>query len=212
MYINDYETWKMLNEYLLNEEGFKRDAREPYRFYYGQTVDLIPFGGIEQNGEVILKNSVTEISVFGCKEVTEEAVVIEANFKVVTLPGLCILKLVAYSEKPDRRAKGLDDYLFLVKNYHEIVGEELFSGDHDDLIEGDFEMQIASARMLGRHMAPILNKNELLKDKIIQTLQHQQQGFNESEINKTYEVRDTNDELVLKLKLICETMKGIRLK
>lgn len=210
VYVNDLETWNNLTEYLINEEGFKRDEKEPYRFYYNRIVDLIPFGGIEENGEVILTNPTTELSVFGCKEVTEEAVLIEGAFKVVTLEGLCVMKLIAYNEKPGSRAKDMDDFYFIVKNYHEIVGEKLFDGNYDDLLEGDFEMRIASARMLGRHMNPILIKNEALKEKIINILQHQLRGFNENEINQMYQVRDNSDELVLKFKLVLETIKGIK--
>jgi predicted nucleotidyltransferase len=88
VYMPDYDTWQNLTAYLINEEGFTRDGKEPYRFYYGEIVDLIPFGGIEQNGEVVLNNPTTELSVYGCREVTEEAVVIEGTFKVVTLPGM----------------------------------------------------------------------------------------------------------------------------
>ncbi|MEI6949656.1 hypothetical protein V9K67_20885 [Paraflavisolibacter sp. H34] len=209
VYVKDYETWIALNDYLIQEEGFTRDEKEPYRFYHGATMDLIPFGGMERNGEVFLDNPPTELSVYGCKEVTEEAAVIEDNFKVVTLPGLCIMKLVAYSEKPDRRAKDFEDYLFLVKNYHEIALEELFTGTHDDLIQGDFDLKVAAARMLGRHMAPILKKNQLLKDKILQTLQHQLKGFDHDEIEQMYSVRDRDDKLVLKFGLISQTIKGI---
>ena len=210
VYVKDFATWNMLTEYLINEEGFKRDEKKPYRFYYEGIVDLIPFGGIEENGEVILNNPTTELSVYGCKEVTEEAVIIEGNFKVVTVAGLCVLKLIAYDEKPDQRAKDMDDYLLLVKNYHEIAGEELFDGSYDDLLEGEFEMQIASARMLGRHMTPILKKNNLLKEKIVDILNHQLRGFGENDINQMYEVRENNDELVLKFKLVLETIKGIK--
>lgn len=56
VYVNERETWNKLTEYLVNKEGFKRDEKEPYRFYYDGIVDLIPFGGIEENGEVILNN------------------------------------------------------------------------------------------------------------------------------------------------------------
>ena len=104
----------------------------------------------------------------------------------------------------------MDDFFFLVKNYHEIAGEELFDGNYDDLLEGDFEMQIASARMLGRHMTPILSKNEALKEKIVDILQHQLRGFNENEINQMYQVRDYSAELVLKFKLVLETIRGIK--
>lgn len=210
VYVKDHATWNMLIEYLIYEEGFKRDEKEPYRFYYGEIVDLIPFGGIEENGEVILMNPTTALSVYGCKEVTEEAVLIDGTFKVVTLAGLCVMKLIAHYEKPGSRAKDMDDFFFLVKNYHEIAGEELFDGNYDDLLKGDFEMQIASARMLGRHMTPILSKNEALKEKIVDILQHQLRGFNENEINQMYQVRDYSAELVLKFKLVLETIRGIK--
>jgi predicted nucleotidyltransferase len=210
VYVKDPATWNMLTEYLIKEEGFKRDEKEPYRFYFGEIVDLIPFGGIEENGEAILTNPTTELSVYGCKEVTEEAVLIEGTFKVVTLAGLCVMKLIAYNEKPGSRAKDIDDFFFLVKNYHEIAGEELFDGNYDDLLEGDFEMQIASARMLGRHMTAILKKNKTLKEKIVDILNSQLSGFGENDINQMYEVRENNDESVLKFKLVLETIKGIK--
>jgi predicted nucleotidyltransferase len=210
VYIKDHGTWEALNEYLLNKEGFTRDAKEPYRFYYGNTVDLIPFGGIEHNGEVILHNPTVELSVYGWKEVTEESVAIEGSFKVVTLPGLCIMKLIAFDEKPDRRVKDLDDFLFVLKNYGEIAGEQLFEGNYDDLIRENFEMPIAAARMLGRHIAQIANKNSALKEKIISILQNRLQGFDDSEIDQMYSVRDKDDKQVKLFKLISETVKGIR--
>src|SRR5215469_18122468 len=54
VFIKDDVTWQSLVEYLVSTEGFTRDEKEPYRFCHGEIVDLIPFGGIEQNGEVIL--------------------------------------------------------------------------------------------------------------------------------------------------------------
>lgn len=81
VYVKDRQTWNELNQYLINEEGFIRDENEPYRFYKKHTVDIIPFGGIEKNGEVVLDNPTTELSVYGCKEVTEDAIIVEGNFK-----------------------------------------------------------------------------------------------------------------------------------
>jgi len=209
VYMRDYAAWQQLTAYLVKEEAFTRDNKEPYRFYLGETMDLIPFGEIEQNGEVVLENPITELSVFGCREVTEEAVVIEGTFKVVTLPGLCIMKLVAFNEKPDRRAKDMDDFLFILENYGEIAGEQLFNGANEDLIENDFELPIAAARMLGRHIAPIVNKNTALKQKVVNALQQRLQGFTEEEINQMYTVRSTGDKQVMRFKLVAEVVKGI---
>ena len=209
VFIKDHETWNSLTEYLINEEGFKRDQKEPYRFYLDEMVDLIPFGGIEENGEVVLDNPTTELSVYGSKEVTEEAIVMEGGYKVITLPGLCIMKLIAWNEKPDQRAKDWDDFLFILNNYHLIAGEQLFEGNYDDLIKDNYELPIASARMLGRHMAPVLNKNQLLKTKISQILKYQLKSFEPDEIEEMYQFKDSNDKIVLNLKLISETIKGI---
>jgi len=207
--MGNYEEWNELNEYLL-AEGFSRDKNQPYRFYYkGFSIDLLPFGGIEKNGEVILKNPTTELSVYGCKEVAEEAVVIHDKYKVVTLPGLCIMKLIAFDERPDR-SKDMDDFLLILSNYHEISGEQLFEGYHDDLIENDFELPVASARLLGRHMQSILKKNENLKSKIVMLLKERLGNFSDEDIEQMYNARDEHNTQIEQMKLITEVIKGIK--
>lgn len=208
VYIGNYEEWNELNEYLLNE-GFNRDEEQPYRFYYKVfTIDLLPFGGIEKNGEVVLKNPTIELSIYGCKEVVEEAVVIHDKYKVITLPGLCIMKLIAFSERPDR-TKDIDDFLLILFNYHKIAGEHLFEDHHDDLIENDFELPAASARLLGRHMQSILNKNENLKNRIVAILKERLGKFSNEDIERMYNVRDKDGKQVEQMKLISEAIKGI---
>jgi len=173
------------------------------------TIDLIPFGGIANNDEVVLENPKMELSVYGCTEVTEEAVVIHGKYKVVTLPGLCIMKLIAFGEKPER-LKDWEDLLFILRNYHEIAGAELFEGKHDDLITDELDFPVASARLLGRNMQSILNKNANLKQLIIANLTNKLQNFSPADIDQMYEVRDANDKQVETLKLVSELIKGIK--
>lgn len=161
-----------MTQYLTGEGGFRRDPKLPYRFYTGTLMmDLIPYGGLQEKGEaVVLEDPRMELSVWGTKTILEDATVSIGNFKIVTLPGLCIMKLVAFSEKPDMRAKDWGDFIFLLNNYGEIAGDALYVGSYDDLIEEDMELNLASARMLGRQMAPVLNKDEDLKAQIVATL------------------------------------------
>ena len=163
----------------------------------------------EENGEVVLDNPTTELSVYGSREVTEEAIVLEGGYKVITLPGLCIMKLIAWNEKTDHRAKDWDDFLFILNNYHVIAGEQLFEGNYNDLIKDNYELPIASARMLGRHMTTILHKNQFLKNKILQILKHHLKEFDNHEIEEMYQFKNSNDKIVINLKLISETIKGI---
>jgi predicted nucleotidyltransferase len=209
IYIHDMGEWDGLCLILTNEEKFERDAKEPYRFYYrGDTIDLIPFGAIEQDGEVVLDGPRTELSVYGCLEATTEAETVSGKFKAVTLPGICILKLIAFEENAGNRAKDWDDFLFILNNYPVIAGEKLYEGAHDDLIMEDFELGPAAARMLGRHMQTMLNRNIDLKNKIRKILEAKLMKFSPIEIDEMY-VLEKEDTLITRIKLIYEVIRGI---
>jgi predicted nucleotidyltransferase len=191
VYVSSLGDWNKLSVYLLEKENFKRDPTQSYRFYQGDLmIDLVPFGGLEVDGEVILENPHTQLSVYGCREVTEQAILISDKYKVITLPGLCIMKLIAYNEKPDWRQKDWDDFVLIVTNYGDIAGEQLFDGNYDDLIVDNFELSVASARMMGRHLQMIVNKNAHLKEGIVQILENKLQKFSQDEIDQMYSVND----------------------
>ncbi|MDE3213825.1 MAG: hypothetical protein KGM98_11380, partial [Bacteroidota bacterium] len=208
VFINSHEEWDLLNNYLLSQ-GLKRDPQQPYRFYLEEfIIDLLPFGDIEENGEVILNDPIMEISVYGCREVVEEAIVIHDKYKVISLPGLCILKLIAYNEHTGR-LKDWNDFSLILSNYFNIAGEQLFEGNHLDLLENDIELPVASARMLGRQMQTILNKKDELKNRILAILEQKIKHFSPQEIDQMYQVREMDDKQVELLKLILETQRGI---
>lgn len=129
---------------------------------------------------------------------------------LTTLPGLCVLKLIAFHEKPDRRAKDLEDFYFLLENYGEIAGDKLFEGaEHEDLIKDDFELTLASARLLGRQIKNIALGSPELSTKLNQILVSRLQGFSDKEIDSMYQVRDNGDTLVERFKLVAEVKKGL---
>jgi predicted nucleotidyltransferase len=211
IYINEYEQYKVLVKDLVETYRFTKDDNEPYRFYFNGTIDLIPFGGIEKDGEVSLENPATELSVYGTKEVVAYAEIVEGTFKVITLPGLCVLKLIAFYEKPDIRAKDLEDFYFLLENYGEISGDQLFEGvEHEDLIKDDFELSLASAQLLGRQIKNIALGNKELSSKLNQILVSRLKGFAELEIDSMYQVRDSGDILIERFKLVTEVIKGLK--
>jgi predicted nucleotidyltransferase len=210
VYVSSIGDWNKLSAYLIEKQNFKRDSTQPYRFYHGDLMlDLVPFGGIEVDGEVILENPHLELSVYGCREVTAQATVISHKYKVITLPGLCIMKLIAYDENPDRRQKDWDDFVLIVTNYGDIAGEQLFDGKFDDLIVDNFELSVASARMMGRHFQMIVNKNAYLKERIVQILENKLQKYSQDEIDQMYRVNDGADQQVILLKLVSEILKGL---
>lgn len=187
IYINDQNQFESLKDYLVSIEGFSKDI-EPYRLYAPNQniIDLIPFGGIEKNGIVELGGSnPISLSVFGNTTVLSHAEVLEVNqipFKICTLPGLCILKLISGAEKPERFLKDMGDFYYILENYFEIAGETIFDNRHDDLIEADFQPDLAAAKLLGRQLLIILSDSQTLKVTVIRILRKLLNGFTDSDI------------------------------
>jgi predicted nucleotidyltransferase len=211
IYINEHNQYKNLVADLISKYGFERDRKQPYRFHFKGIIDIIPFGGIEKDGEVFLDEPPTELSVYGTKEAVANAQVVEGNFKVVTLSGLCVLKLIAFSEKPDSRAKDLQDFYFLLENYGEIAGDQLFADvEYDDLVGDDFEFPIASAKMLGRQIKNITKENLDLLSRLKHILTSRLDGFSNEEIDSMYRVKEGKDEKIERFKLVSELLKEMK--
>lgn len=213
VYIHEHKQFESLKAFLVDTEGFKKDE-QPYRLHSrdGHIVDLIPFGGIEKNNIVYLNgNPPMELSVFGNDQVFSHSSVLQSNdtsFKICTLPGLCILKLVAGNEKPERRDKDFGDFFYILENYFEIAADTIFDVEHEDLIDGDFEPAIAAATVLGRQLRPIVNESIELKAKILEILTRLKEGFNDNEIDQMYKM-DKKDKKILRFKLLASLTQGV---
>ena len=206
--VPDQETWNKLVHYLLTTESFTRDNDIPYRFYHFGMLHLIPFGGIEENGKVLIQEPDKMITVSGFQEAAEYAEDLEGPFRVVTLPGLCIMKLLSYHENPDTRAQDWDDFVFLLLNYMQITAGDQLLDDQDDLISDDMDLSVVAARVLGRNMGELLIDNEWLRYKVLAILQKKLNGLSPEEIDRMYQA-DEDDEQSFMGKLVKETMDGI---
>lgn len=206
IYINEHEEYDRLKQQLVEKAGFK-EHKEPYRLLTpdNNIVDLIPFGGIEQNGEVLIKgHKVVELSVFGTKEVTEKAKVIENNFKVITLSGLATLKLIAWYETDDR-AKDLEDFFYILHNYSEIATDDLYLEENLHLLEEYDEVRFSGARLLGKEILKIVAETPDLKDRVVQILSNLIKDHAPKDIDEMYD-SDKTDVQVLPLKMVKELM------
>ena len=209
VFVPDINVWQDLTNHLIKKkEDFLQDKKEPYRFTKEELImDLIPFGGIETDSTVEIGNPHTQISVYGCREVTEEAVVLNDRYKVISLPGLCILKLIAFDENPDWRSKDWEDFVFLMKSYRKTSGDDIYD-TAADLITDEFDITLACARLLGRRMKAILDRNYTLKGWIARILQNKVDFQSFEEIDNMYLINAGNTQ-VINWKLVSEVSKGI---
>lgn len=145
-------------------EKFKK-LKEKHRVVYKDIViDIIPFGGISDENEKINWPPGNDVimSVLGFNEVYNNSTLVRLQnnpiieVKILTLPGLAILKLIAWKDNFPNRSKDAEDLLFIMKNYENAgIFDKLYGSELQLLESEDFDNQIAGIVLLGKEMSKI---------------------------------------------------------
>ncbi len=187
--ITEEKQFKELKDFLVQNEGFTESSSNEYVLFdeKGLQIDLLPFGAIEIEGNKFIDSTgVVRTNISGFKEVYDEAVE-EVNFenkftfKVSSLPGVVILKFIAFDDRPEMRTKDIQDIGIILNHYFDIETEAIYS-KHTDLFEHEMDLHIIAARVLGREMQSILNSNSLLKERVLSILYNNIEMLTESPI------------------------------
>lgn len=160
----------------LSHYGFYK-VNAPWTLYhekYNVVVDLLPFGEIEQNFTIHFNERHIDLHVLGLNEVLEfpESVFIEEKLvEIPSLQGMVILKLIAWSDRPEDRDTDLFDILRIIEYYFEFNFDEIVEYHNDIFPEDDYFDQLRiSARVLGRKASGFLKASSAIKTKILTTL------------------------------------------
>ncbi|WP_335964788.1 nucleotidyl transferase AbiEii/AbiGii toxin family protein [Galbibacter sp. PAP.153] len=160
----------------LNNYGFNK-VEAPWTLYnneFNVTIDLLPFGEIEENFTVNFNERYTDLHVLGFSEVLQnpETVQIEEkSVQIPSLPGMVILKLIAWSDRPEERDTDLYDILRIIEHYFDLNFDEIVEHHNDTFPEeGDLDQLKIAARVLGRKASRFLNISEVISNRIIKTL------------------------------------------
>lgn len=166
----EYET---ISEDLI-KKGYKR-VKESYRFYSEKrniVVDILPFGQIEQQYSESLIDRKIDLHLLGFKEVLEESeqVYIEEKFaNIPPLPGMVVLKLIAWNDIPENRENDLADILKISEKYYEVNFNEIIEHHYDTFPENDiieFDQLLVGAEVIGRKVKLFLDKSKELSERI----------------------------------------------
>lgn len=121
-------------------------------------IDILPFGQLEvDDGVAVEGEGLNRIKVNGFKEVylasVEYVYVLkDKQFKVATLPGIFLLKLIAFDDRPDQRPNDPEDCVQIIQNFFNLQSDIIY-GHHNDLFGNDDQpLELISARVIGREM------------------------------------------------------------
>ena len=179
VFINNTAEYDALLTWLVEQQGFARTQSSAFCLLYPSAtgsghvaVDLMPFGAIaDEAGDVYFSGRGMErISTVGFTEVLAEAATVATptgqQWRVVTLPGIVVLKLVAWQDRPER-GKDAVDIWNLLEVYFNLVQEEIYTSHLELLNEEETPdttnlMLLVGARVLGRHVRQLLTGGPVL--------------------------------------------------
>lgn len=193
--------------------GFNK-VEAPWTLYhpkYNVAIDLLPFGEIEENFTVNFNERYTDLHVLGFSEVLKDVSIVEIEDKFVhipTLPGMIILKLIAWSDRPEERGSDLYDILRIIEHYFELEYDEIVENHNDTFPEENFDRLKISARVLGRKTSKFLNVSEAIKERIQSTIDKNTISPETSEIAKQW-IQNKDWDLEYGHMLLEELKKGL---
>ena len=188
--VSDPGKFDALKQFMITKEGFTQSSANEYVLFdqKGYPIDLLPFGSLEIEGKKIVdKEGLVHTNVSGFNEVYDQAIEEVSfegkyRFNVATLAGIVILKFISYDDRPEMRSQDIKDIGAILDNYFELETETIFA-KHADLFENvESDLTKIAARVLGRQMRPALNKNTLLKERLLSILHQNTGSVNESAI------------------------------
>lgn len=173
--INDKGTYEALKDYLIQIEGFYPYKGNSFVLMWKDKtqVDLLPFGAIEdEDGKVSTEGfGLTNISLQGFSEIYEEGlpeVELEGKhrFKFCTLPGIVILKLIAYDDRPEKRRDDIKDISDILNHFFNMYDNEIWENHSDLFVDDNADLHHIAARVMGREMKKVAARNEKLYKRI----------------------------------------------
>lgn len=161
----DWECYECLARALVTFGGFQQNMDRPHEFRYGagNWIDLIPFGSIGQGNAITWPPEHASImNIIGYEDVFHAAVEIDfgqdIRIKSASLPGIVLLKLFAWNDRPYERMKDLQDIWLLLEKYYQAGEVDMrLHAEHPDLLKLPTEnfRVLAGARILGRDLASL---------------------------------------------------------
>jgi predicted nucleotidyltransferase len=163
--VASWKQFEQLKTSLIETGNFKPDEHQQQRLKYRDQVkiDIVPFGAIEKDGLITWPDEETEMVTLGFDEAYKDTIRVrladEVEISVCTLPGLALMKLIAWNDRRFQYRKDAQDLGFIMLHYiHADNEKRLWEGDATDLITDEFDYNLASARLLGRDMGQLLSE------------------------------------------------------
>ncbi|MFT5275646.1 MAG: putative nucleotidyltransferase [Saprospiraceae bacterium] len=164
------DSWESFEKFkiLLLNSNFETNPANQHRFTYttqgyGKVfLDIVPYRGINDPNDEISwpPDGTAKMNVLGFQEAGESGLELSTqtglSIPVVSVPGLCLLKLIAWLDRPrDIRTKDAQDIKFILGNYESLDGVREAAFDEGFVERYSFDLDLACAAKLGMEVRKI---------------------------------------------------------
>lgn len=197
----------------LQDKGFNK-VNAPWTFYsdkYNVAIDILPFGKIMEKDTGKSNERNLDLHILGFREVLKDVEQIQIEDKIVNippLPGMIILKLVAWSDRPEERENDLADILKIIEHYFDHSFDEIVEHHNDTFPEDGFDQLLIAAEVLGRKSKRYLADSKALTERINTVLDNNLNEDWESKIAKEW-ARIKDWEIEYAFSILKSFQKGI---
>ena len=166
--VKDWPTFQSLKNGLIGTEAFESAPGIAQRLIYIRSIhrswiDLVPFGGIEQDGRMIAwpPDRAMVMNVAGFSEAVDAAIEVEIapglTLAVASLPSLAVLKLITWLDRwPENQGKDAQDFFHILSSYTEAGNmDRLYDSEQALMTRADFDPDLAGAGLIGREAAEL---------------------------------------------------------
>lgn len=171
--LEDWDSFHLLRTALMESGDFASAESKVHLLYYrpgthgtAYPLDLIPFGGVERDGHQIAwpPDMSVVMNVTAYAEASASALEVDVGngliVRVVSIPALAALKLLAWDDRGLRDNKDAQDLFFLLQYYHCAGNQDRLYGEAEALLAAcDFDLPAAGAALLGYDAAVCLGEH-----------------------------------------------------
>jgi predicted nucleotidyltransferase len=158
----DLDVWPEFVSHLISHGWKQRQSLEHrWRGPHGTLIDIIPAGTkLREQGRLVWPKSEMTMSLAGFDHVFADSIERELapdlRIKIVPLPVLALLKILAFMDNPHARQKDLEDFAEMLQRY-EKDSDRRFS---DGVFDAGVSFEQAGAFLLGLDVANLCTPNE----------------------------------------------------
>jgi len=161
-------SWAEFSEFseAMTARGFERQLAVAHRFRSneGVLIDVVPFGGLADAEGFISwpPDDNPTMRVTGFDDALRHCLRVEIGpgqvMNVVSLPGLAMLKLLAWNDRRYASAKDAQDLALLLRLYGYFVKDRLFDSESELMERHGFDIEMAGAELLGQDIGAMASE------------------------------------------------------